>query len=167
VEILIDRCICDLFKRKISERGAFDEWHGETYEEILRVSEEHNISNWVSDGITYGLAQKWLNMTVKNMLVMERWDNELNLIKEHLHIPVDSYIMEAASADHSIKLLDKQGQYTSYKNGVSKPWSTWDYDEYIKFQNDVRDAVDCPMDWEYDAWNKTKARRENKGACVK
>jgi hypothetical protein len=167
VETLIDDCVNDLFKQKISEQAAFDVWHGETCEEIRRVSKEHKISDWVSDGITYGLAQKWLNIAIKNMLVMEKWDDDLNLIRAFLHIPVDRVIIKAASDNRSIKLLDKQGQYTSYKNGVSKPWSTWDYDEYIKFQNDVRGAVECPMDWEYGAWNKAKARRENKGACVK
>ena len=94
---------------------------------------------------------------------MERWDNQIEPFKKYLHIPVDSYIMEAASKMLDIKIIDKQGQYNLYKIGVSKPWSKWGYNDYIKFQEDIRNAVKgCPMDWEFEAWNETKNRRKSK-----
>jgi hypothetical protein len=162
VERLIEGHIGDLFKGVLSERGAFDVWHNKACEDICNVSDEHNIPQWVEwmDGeFTYGLAQKWLNMTIKNMLIMERWDEKLEPIKKCLHVPVDSYIMEAASEMLGVGIVDTQGQFKPYKEGVSKPWSKWDYSDYIKFQEDVRNAADCPIDWEYSAWNKTKAKR--------
>lgn len=156
IEGLIDRCLEELSRNTSYQREAFDVWHKQTCEQIIELSGKHGVPK----EFTYGLAQKWLNMTIKNMLVMEQWD-WLVLFKDCLHVPVDSYIMEAAVA-LGIELIDKKGQFQSYKAGVSKPWSQWDYSEYDKFQKKLREIVPCPMDWEFDAWREVKAKRENK-----
>lgn len=169
IEKKITQCIEELFIQNISEQKEFDTWHKKTCEEICKISDKHNISKYLKNGFTDGIAQKQLNMTIKNMFVMdmEKWNEDLNKIKKYLHIPVDSYILQAASEKLGIEIINKKGKYSPYKGDVSKPWSKWNYDDYIKFQEDVRKAIaypiaDCPMDWEFSAWNETKAKRENK-----
>jgi len=164
IESLIDSCIETMFTLELSQQKSFDDWHQKTCEEICRVSNEYNVHKkvkWMGSGFAYGLAQKWLNMTLKNMLVMDCWEAMLEPIEQYLHVPVDSYIMKA-SVTLGIELKDKKGKYNLYKEGVSKPWSQWNYSDYIKFQEELRKAVEhegkykCPMDWEFDAWLTVK-----------
>lgn len=143
---LIARCLDELFKLELSEREAFDAWHKETCENICEVSDKHNIPKWVTwmeNGFTYGLAQNWLNVTIKNMLIMEQWDEQLEPIRNYLHIPADGFIIEAATKNLGIKIKDK-------------PWYRWDYNDYIVFQEEVCGVVDCPISWEYSAWSKNQ-----------
>ena len=154
IEELITHCIRDLFTLNLTQQEAFDDWHKNTCEKIMKSSGEDKVP--LANGFTYGLAQKWFNMTFKNMRIMEKWDTELDKIKKYLHVPVDSIILKAASEMLKMEIIDKQGQFQLYKEGVSKPWSKWNYDDYIMFQKKLRKSVDCPMDWEFDAWNKIK-----------
>lgn len=157
---LISSCIDELLRSKVS----FDVWHKDTCDKICSMTKTHNVP--LVDEFTYGLAQKWLNMTLKNMLVMELYEEQLNQIKKDLHIPVDSYILEAASKYLEIDVIDKTGENLKpYKEGVSKPWSKWNnYEEYLRFQHEVREAVtakgyECPMDWEFSSWLEIKDKR--------
>ena len=162
---LIICCIEDMSMLNLSHRKGFDAWHRITCEDICSISDKHNIPKWVSwmeNGFTTGLAQIWLNMTLKNMLLMEQFDEQLDVCKKHLHVPVSGFILEAASKDFGIKMIDKHGQFNLYSLADTKPWSKWDYSEYIGFQEEIRNAADCPIDWEFNAWNKTRANRENK-----
>lgn len=73
--------------------------------------------------------------------------------------------MEAASDEFEMNLPDKKGQAKKYKEGVSKPWSRWDYDTYFNFQEELRKKVKptmCPMEWEAPAWLEIKKKREEK-----
>lgn len=110
---------------------------------------------------TYGQAQKWLNMTFKYVILIE----EDSILKSYLHIPVDSYIMQAVGSDnpklkHCLKLEcipQKNGTVGKYSEISSKPWSKWDYEEYIAFQNCIRKAISessysFPIEWENQAW---------------
>ena len=169
IEVLISGCIDNLLIQKSSGQEAFDTWHSKTCEEICEVSDKHKVPKWVEwmeNGYPYGLAQKILNMTIKNMIIMGRWDDQLDPIRSYLHIPVDSYIMEAAWEDLKVTIPCKNGGVGKYSltgsKSDTKPWSQWNTSEYVQFQKDVRHAVKgCPMDWEFKAWNKTKAKRES------
>jgi len=139
---------------------AFDTWHKETCDAICAESKRHNISTWVEwlkpmeNGFTYGLAQKWLNMTIKNMLLMaqEEWA-WLDQIKSYLHVPVDKYVL-----DEAYKQLDVRAKFED--KFTSLAWSRWnDYDDlYFGFQERIRKVVnqredyDSPMGWEFVAW---------------
>lgn len=136
------------------KQNAFDSEHNRICEEIIKAYSE--ISEF-----TYGQAQKWLNMMLKYVLLVEGD----SVLKSYLHIPVDSYIMQTVGADnpklkHCLKLEcvpKKDGTVGKYSESNSKPWSKWNYDEYIAFQNAVRTAVsesdyNFPIEWENDAW---------------
>ena len=165
VEHLISLRIQDLLMHNLSQQNEFDEWHQKTCEEIRQVSDVHKVHEWVTwmkekkIGFTYGLAQKWLNMTLKNMLVAEtaEWFKQLDKIRNLLHVPVDQYVLQAA---YQILGIRDGGKNKKFQPDA---WSKWnDYDSYIRFQDRVRKAIqdrddyDCPIDWEFDAWINAK-----------
>lgn len=88
-----------------------------------------------------------------------------SVLKGYLHIPVDSYIMQTVGSGnpklkHCLKLEcvpKKDGTVGKYSESNSKPWSKWNYDDYIAFQKSVRTAVsesdyNSPIEWENEAW---------------
>lgn len=136
------------------KQNAFDSEHNRICEEIIKTYSE------ISE-LTYGQAQKWLNMMLKYVLLIEG----VSVLKNYLHIPVDSYIMQTVGSDnlklrYCLKLEcvpKKDGTVGKYIESSSKPWSKWNYDEYIAFQNSVRTAVsesdyNSPIEWENEAW---------------
>lgn len=133
---------------------VFDEEHNRICEKICKTYSE--ISEF-----TYGQAQKWLNMMLKYVLLIEGD----SVLKKYLHIPIDSYIMQAVGSDNSklkycLKLEcvpKKNGTVGKYSESASKPWSKWNYEEYIAFQNCIREAISesgysSPIEWENKAW---------------
>ena len=146
--------------RKSPRQDAFDEWHKKACEKICEISkciEEH-----IEGKFTSGLAQKWLNMTLKNMLAADTvagdWYEKLSKIRDLLHVPVDNYVRDAA---HS--MLGIRGERGG-KFAANDAWSLWDYGTYICFQDKVRRAIDyredykCPIDWEFDVWSTAKEK---------
>ena len=146
--------LTDAVKSTDDKQTVFDKEHNRICEEIIKTYSE--ISEF-----TYGQAQKWLNMTFKYVLLIE----EDSILKSYLHIPVDSYIMQAVGSDnpklkHCLKLEcipQKNGTVGKYIESSSKPWSKWDYEEYIAFQNCIRKAISessysFPIEWENQAW---------------
>lgn len=136
------------------KQNAFDCEHKRICEEIINTYSE------ISE-LTYGQAQKWLNMMLKYVLMTA----EDSALKNYLHIPVDSYIMQAVGSDnpklkHCLKLEcvpKKDGAVGKYSESTSKPWSKWTYEEYIAFQNCIREAISessysFPIEWENEAW---------------
>ena len=139
------------FPKEPRERqDAFDGWHQEACEGIREIAGD--INRYLEKEFSYGLAQKWLNMTLKNMLVAEtaEWHKKLYKVKKLLHVPVDSYVIDAAQNGLGIRDEKRKNYPTT--------WSGWEYDVYDRFQKRVREAVDrrddydCPMAWEFDAW---------------
>lgn len=136
------------------EQEIFDKEHNRICEEIIKTYSE------ISD-FTYGQAQKWLNMMLKYVLLIE----EDPILKSYLHIPVDSYIMQSVGSDnpklkYCLKLEcipQKNCTVGKYSESSSKPWSKWSYKEYIAFQNCIRKAISessysSPIEWENEAW---------------
>lgn len=132
------------------EEDQFNTWHSSTCVMILDISQR--INPHLKRAFTYGLAQKWLNMTLKTMLVAEKekWWECLDETRECLHVPVDRYIIAAAH--------DGLGIRDENKKKYPSAWSKWDDKLYIDFQTRVRKAVrarddyTCPIDWEFDTW---------------
>ena len=123
-------------------------WKNEEYEKIL-----------VND-LTYGQVQKWLNMTLKYLYLLGVWKDELSSLKDELHIPVDSFVMEAANKDDRFKVnipyKNKEGK-GKYSENNSKPWSGWDFKEYVDFQNSFKNC--SRIEWESENWIKIAQER--------
>lgn len=145
----------------------FDEWHYNTCKGIIDISED-KLCEVLQNQFTVGLAQKWLNMTLKNMLVAksEGVFKKVDDLRPFLHVPIDRYVLSAAynhlgirriEVDRGVINLNKNGSPTL--NGENLPWSSLnDYKCYIEIQRKIKERVEIredyeyPIDWEFDAW---------------
>ena len=116
-----------LFKYPITIQEQFDKWHEFACKRLILFS---------TDILTYGQAQKWINMTLKNLSMLDHKMTEKTY--EFYHVPIDNYILNA----------------TKYK--LSTAWSKLnDYNEYLEFQKWFRKEYDgIPLDVEFKMWLK-------------
>lgn len=121
----------------IKSQEKFDEWHFNLSKNIRKKYLEKGIS------FTYGQAQKWINMTIKYLYILEA--QTFDEVFAFLHIPIDNYILAAA-----------EEQFGIIHPGI--PWSRWDdyLNLYLDFQNKIRSKItDCdPLRWEFRNWLK-------------
>jgi len=146
VDKLISCCVTDLLENGLQSQEEFDTWHYETYEKMLKISNSYGASEFLKCGFTYGIAQKWLNIAIKNMIVMELWIEEFEKVKEYLHATVDNIIIDA-SKGIGINLQSESA------------WSRWSHDVYMDFQNILRYQLggELPIMWEFDKWVEDRA----------
>ena len=146
-KIKIEKCrVVDCLKgliiekqiNKIIDQPSFDEWHSKLCEAVTDKK-----------FYTFGQAQKWVNMTLKYLLVLD-YEPVLRLI-QYLHVPIDKVVVgKALEGEHP--LFD--GNPDEYL-----PWSKKIKDgpknNYYKFQDSLRKAIKGlhPIQWEFKAWN--------------
>ena len=120
--------INSLLSKTIKEQSEFDKWHKECCDKLIKTFEKQLFS--------YGQAQKWINMSLKNLSMLEHKLVERQY--EFFHIPIDNYIIEI----------------TGMK--ISVAWSRLsNYDEYIEFQKKFRNSYNgIPLDNEFKLWLK-------------
>lgn len=118
-------------------KDNFEIWHKEACGLIIEKYEKHGIE------LTYGQAQKWVNMTIKYLYILN--EHTFDNVFDFLHIPVDNYIFKVVKE----------------KLGIDKPknpWSKLDETEYLNYQNDIRKKLKeeekyiSPLDWEFKIW---------------
>ena len=124
------------------DQNYFDNWHKKTCETIKNVFAKKIGNGWK---LSYGQAQKWLNMTLKYLYVLS-----YNFTPNQLacfHAPLDSYIFEVAQNQLSIRK-------------PSKDWSKMDYKEYMDYQRKIREHMTgtTVFYWELCSWNEAAAR---------
>lgn len=110
-----------LIKVDIRDQDDFDVRH--------KVICESLIKNWTD--LTYGQAQKWVNMSLKYWLTIG--DSKIPSISKnakYFHIPIDRFVME--------------GMFGQTIN-KSKAWSKLNYDEYMCYQLNYRKKSDSPL----------------------
>ena len=164
------------------EGESYVQWHGDLCTYLKNIYKDITCDERC---FTYGIAQKWVNMTMKYLCIInsiykeyvEEYDNEISvlnnieIIENELHVPVDSFILESASKigkqnnKHGFEIKipnkktykrnkveicmdDRMGHYSSEK---SLPWSKWDFDSeewksqtnyYLEFQNSIKSEVE-------------------------
>jgi hypothetical protein len=157
---------------------AFDEEHGKVCQ-VLVDSYEKSLGN---RKFTYGNAQKWVNMTLKYLYLLggaycacgypKAFQTSINHCKAWLHVPIDSYIIEALykvinlprrkdgrSPDKIKKLA-----YSTIQSDLI-PWSQWEEGHYISVFSSIREYgqsmsdTDCALVWENKAWTEVAKRR--------
>lgn len=137
VNAVFDVELSKLNSDSITSQDEFDAWH-------RRVSDMIKALYWdVGVKLTYGHAQKWINMTIKYLYMLEV--DTFDATFEFLHIPLDNYVFDMAR--HSL--------------GITRPkvaWSKWDnYEEqYLQYQKMVRERIESgtPLRWEFRYWLK-------------
>lgn len=142
---------------KKCNNNDFKDWHKKKCEEIKEKMNKatYDTNKFIinEESFTIGQSQKWLNMTLKYLWLLNILPDGLN--EEYLHIPVDSYIIEAVGAKK-----DNYQYGLELEKSISKSsWSAWDnYDEYMDFQNEVKKVIKekytslTPLEWESFAW---------------
>lgn len=96
-------------------------------------------------------------MTIKYLYMLEVEEYSFDNVIKWLHIPIDNYIFDAVEKKLEIKR-------------PVDAWSRWDnYDEYLKYQNDIREKIrekidtdTPPLRWEFENWLE-KAQEEKIG----
>ncbi len=122
-------------------RRDYDSWHDELCKKLQRIYDK-----WLTGLLTYGQAQKWVNMAAKYLLVFavifknmddqEKLDSIPNFFREadaiqKLHIPLDSFIMQ------------------QYKVNNFGPWSKMNREQYEAYRTQIKDKTlqDELEDW--------------------
>ncbi|MBX7226848.1 MAG: hypothetical protein K1X55_12520 [Chitinophagales bacterium] len=96
--------------------------------------------------LTIGQAQKWLNMTLKYLIILEEDGIEINM--QYFHIPIDNVIQDILEA----------------KLNIPKEFSTWsqidDYKAYLDYQQKVRTKFvsEYPILKEMELFNEAIAK---------
>lgn len=123
---VLEKELNKLIATEISEQQEFDKWHKECCDKLITIFKNQKFY--------YGQAQKWINMSLKNLSMLEHELVEKNY--EFFHIPIDNYIIEA----------------TGEKTSVA--WSRMeDYKEYIQYQEKFRNKYEgIPLDNEFKLW---------------
>ena len=163
----------------------FDKIHNDMCVNLIKKYENVKIKNKDETAFSYGNAQKWVNMTMKYLYVIgnvslnseanndfiTNYAEKINEFSNKIHIPVDSYIIEAIWKGYNIEKFDKNnlpeiktlkdGSFGTYSSEKVRPWSKWDNaEEYTNFQKSLRKAVkESPIEWEGSAWIEIAQKR--------
>ncbi len=163
----------------INQSSNLDEIHNDICESLLENYKGIKVKDTNENAFSYGNAQKWVNMTMKYLYVLgnvflnsevnndfvTNYVEKINDFSNKIHIPVDSYILQALweekNFNHSVlpegKIKKKGGNYSSEK---IKPWSQWNGSEYLQFWEYLSEAKKpSPIEWEGAAWIEIAQKR--------
>ncbi len=123
-------------KVKCKDESAFDRWHEETCESL--------IVGFGGTELSYGHAQKWLNMSLEYLFtahVLKLADiGKIEAWYPFAHMPIDNVVLD--------QLADLGFPYT-----CPRPWSKLTKDDYLAFQSALRKTYkQCPIDVEFMLW---------------
>ncbi len=144
----------------------FDKWHQSLCEELCNI---YSLACYKNDTrlFTYGIAQKWVNMTIKYLflthLLFVDIFNDSREIKHNFavcrstqfyHVPLDSIVLDD---------LKEEFEISSQTFDIAK-WSQIDnYDQYLMLQKEIRKqevfqerkwdvGAEVPITWECKNW---------------
>ena len=149
--------------------GDFDTWHDGRCAQIIcqmNTPYDDGRKKILKARFTYGQAQKWVNMTLKYLWLLDMLPKDLSEAK--LHVPVDSFILEALKETQQFNTEENKitGSGESYYyNGEA--WSAIsDPKNYKKLQDGIRDIAKkqgiSPIQWEGPAWMDVAKKRSSK-----
>ncbi|MDO4282754.1 MAG: hypothetical protein Q4D02_03880 [Clostridia bacterium] len=127
IQIMIDE-INNLIISNMNSQREFDEWHKNLCDALIQSFEDQKLY--------YGQTQKWINMSLKYLAILDYTKVAKNYI--FFHIPIDNYILE-----HEEEL-----------NRFKCTWSRIDdYDLYLEFQKEFRKKYNgAPLENEFLIW---------------
>ena len=117
-----------LISQSMKKQEDFDKWHKECCDELIK--------QFSNQKFYYGQAQKWINMSLKYLSMINHKKVEKNY--EFFHVPIDNYIIDI----------------TGLK--ISVAWSRiTNYNEYLDWQKKFRSKyLGNPLDNEFNLWLK-------------
>jgi hypothetical protein len=154
-----------------ADQKIFDESHHAICKEIV-----HMFSPKCQ--LKYGIAQRWLNETLINLIIIES-SLPVSILpvakaRRYFHVAVDRDILQVATVQrkevyhHGLGLKcaplrhEDSAVYEMdwFHQKETQPYMCWEYEEYIEFQNAVRDVLKKPikdgiykdvLDWSFQA----------------
>lgn len=138
----------------------YEKWHKNTCEGLYKKYSKVCL-NENEPFFTYGNAQKWVNMTMKYLWLLGLLDNTVDC--ERLHIPIDSFIIDAMWSDQNVNLPlrpengDRSKTYAKPSDHVLG-WSQWDDIMYGAFRSGLPEKYS--LCWENDAWIEQAEKRK-------
>lgn len=119
----------------INNQESFDSWHNTVCQTLLQIYSDASFTTH------YGQAQKWINMTFKNIFTcgQERVPGFTHLY-QYCHVPIDNYVLNELKR-RKMKI-------------PSERWSQWDYDTYMGVQEAIRNLFgnQIPLNVEFRLW---------------
>ncbi|MCD7764171.1 MAG: hypothetical protein LUI14_13495 [Lachnospiraceae bacterium] len=160
-------------KTENDSQEFFDMKHKELCEEMIQLFES-------TGELTYGIAQRWLNQTLQNLVVIDSNMSISSLpiadTKKYYHVPVEKAVLSVAASKRKDKYKNGLNipcaplnhdeptvyQMDWYSPAKTQPFEKWEYQEYKDFQIAVRDRIkelsskqekvcDTPLDWSFRA----------------
>lgn len=133
----------------ITDQEEFDLRHHEWCRTVMGAFNDLVKEAQLTATMTYGQAQKWLNMFLKYAAVLDL--QETRDAYQWFHVPIDRRVYDA---------MRKQ----EITIGSSVAWSKLDRDQYTTAQESLRDhcaSLDSgrgipPLDWEAQSWISTE-----------
>lgn len=156
----------DVTEKRQERKNIIYSWLQKEVELLNNPTEYNNWHNRICEGIierfsengkallSYGQAQKWLNMTMKYLIVLGN-DNIQRLIP-YLHIPIDNIVLDLAYEQFGISV------------STEKPWSQWDKKDYLDYQSTLMKGIAnkypnlYPIKWEFQFWKQSSEEKTNK-----
>lgn len=168
--LISEICSAILFSEEVIEsEKSFDKWHEEKCKEITeKMNGNYETVNnsdekVLNKSFTIGQAQKWVNMTLKYLWLLDALPTGVK--PEYLHVPIDSYIIEIA--------YDNKNKFDNALGLEKKPNESWSnlskYKKYFEIQEAIREAIKTnttnetiPIKWESLAWIEVAEKQANK-----
>lgn len=143
VGLIVEKIQEYLLKCQEPNQGIYDAFHREL--SGLITSYENEIAE-----LTYGQAQKWVNMTMKYLCVLSEGNftgkfEWLGRFYPYLHVPIDSIILNKIA----------EARFPNINLDKNLSWSKIDkYEFYLEIQKNLRKSLTAmsPMDWEFEVW---------------
>lgn len=138
---------------KVTNRDDFDALHDAWCEDRIRFFAKRPHPDKEKFTFTYGQAQKWLNMTLKYLAVLDH--PAVQRVYPYLHVPIDSIIYNQAD------------QIGAPRPPKRRSWSRLNQEQYLAYQTQLRTRIaqktthSAPMDWESTAWIARNSATEN------
>lgn len=149
------------------KNSDFDDWHKAKCREIINFMnnsiDKSNTKILKKENFAIGQAQKWVNMTLKYLWLLNALPTGVK--PEYLHVPIDSYIIEIA--------YDNKNKFENALGLEDKPPKSWSklpkYETYFGIQKTIREAIKkkttnetIPIKWESLAWIEVAEKQANK-----
>lgn len=123
--------LTEVTKTEFLNQSEFDKFHKLSCEQLIQVWNE----------LTFGQAQKWINMTLKYSLLLG--DKRINGIEKNakfFHIPIDSYVQKGMFGEKLPKAWSKINSYETYMKYqlIQRNKQTGNFpiiDEFLFFNN--------------------------------
>lgn len=122
---IVKEFIDEVVGKSYQNNEDFDKMHEKYCKKLI------NSNNLLYDKLTIGQAQKWLNMTLKYLMILEAFEaEEIEKNRQYFHVPIDNVIQDSLE----IKFM------------LPKRFGAWskidDYEAYLKYQDDIRKICD-------------------------